>query len=134
MARPRKLYHSNDLDDLSQSIMNELSLYSEKVSQMILQIADKLGDEGIQMLEQTSPKDTGDYGGKWKKRIETLPGQPAKLVLYNKKYQLTHLLEFGHASVNGGTVPAEPHIAKVQDWINDEFEEQVKAVIEAYDG
>jgi len=130
MARPRKLYHRTSFENLTETIMEELNFYAEDVIQGMLQICRKLADEAIEMLEMASPVGTGEYADKWTRSIETLPGEPIKLVIHNKKYQLTHLLEFGHATIDGGRVEGQPHIAKVQDWINEEFVARTEAMIE----
>lgn len=129
MARQRTQYRRTNFEDITDDIMNELSLYTEEVAQALLQIVNKLALEAVEMLENTSPVNTGEYSESWKYAIETLPGEPIKLVIYNKQYQLTHLLEFGHAKIDGGNVEAQPHIAQVQDWINDEFVSRAEAVL-----
>jgi len=81
MARPRKLYHRTSFENLTDAIMEELIFYAEDVTQGMLQIARKLGDEAIEMLEMSSPVGTGEYADKWTKSIETIPGEPMKLVI-----------------------------------------------------
>ena len=51
------------------------------------------------------------------------------MIFYKKQYQLTHLLEFGHAKRNGGRVPAEEHIKAVEEKAQKEFEEAIKREI-----
>lgn len=53
-----------------------------------------------------------------------------ELVVHSKnKYQLTHLLEFGHAKRGGGRVSARPHIATAEEKAVKVFEEEIKEAI-----
>lgn len=49
---------------------------------------------------------------------------------YNKKYyRLTHLLEFGHATRNGGRTKAIPHIRPTEDKYREKFVEELERKI-----
>jgi hypothetical protein len=67
-------------------------------------------------LRKTSPRrksgeTAGDYAKGWSYAIEETAEGAYKGTVYNKTdYQLTHLLEKGHAKRNGGRVAAIPHI------------------------
>ena len=62
-------------------------------------------------LRSNSPKKSGDYAKGWAYAIEDSAEGAYKGTVYNKTdYQLTHLLEKGHAKRNGGRVAAIPHI------------------------
>ena len=45
-------------------------------------------------------------------------------------YRLTHLLEKGHKSRNGGMVKARKHIAPVEQWVQEEFEKRVREAVQ----
>jgi hypothetical protein len=52
-------------------------------------------------------------------------------IVYNKDhYRLTHLLEFGHATRNGGRTKAFPHIADVNAFAQKEVLERLKEKLE----
>lgn len=87
-----------------------LENYVQQVGDKADQIMEEAADEAVAELKSTSPKDKGAYARSWTvKRVKF--GKTTSFVVHNKKhYQLTHLLENGHAKRNGGRVAARPHI------------------------
>lgn len=78
--------------------------------------------ESVQRLKNTSPKKSGSYARGWATKSES----DNSVIVHNKTdYQLTHLLEFGHMTVNRkgtyGRTPAHPHIKPVEEWANEEL-------------
>ena len=98
---------------------------TEEVKGALYEASDTIGEQAAQKLQATSPKGkTGSYAEGWEYMQRADGG-----VVYNATdYQLTHLLEFGHAVRPRPThkgkkrrVAAIPHIAPVEQWANQEL-------------
>ncbi len=115
--------------DLTAEIVKELTNYTNEIEKKIDNAAEEKTKELVSELKKTSPKSKKNgrkkYAKSWtSKKIGN------KHVVYNKKYQLTHLLEYGHAKVNGGRVEGKPHIKPAEEKANKEFLDEVERVIE----
>lgn len=74
---------------------------------------------------------TGKYLRSWRVKIRhTQDKTEATIYAADPEYRLTHLLEYGHAKVNGGRVPAYPHIGEAERWAVEEFEQRLTEAIE----
>lgn len=103
------------IDELGKAIQNIVDEYSKEAQEVVNETLPKVGKKAVTELKKTSPKKTGKYAKGWKSKVEKgrLGNQ---VVVYNKdKYQLTHLLEKGHAKVNGGRVEGHPHIKPAEE-------------------
>lgn len=49
---------------------------------------------------------------------------------FQNRYQLTHLLEHGHAKRGGGRVPAKPHIAAAEQAGIEQLEKEIQKALE----
>lgn len=101
--------------------MKCLQEYTEEVVEALEKTEKELADEAVRTLKQTSPKKSGKYARSW-----TQTKQGKKRIVHNRRYQLTHLLEKGHAKRNGGRVAARVHIAPVEQRISKEAVERLK--------
>lgn len=108
-------------NDLSGEIMKCLQEYTEEVVEALEKTEKELADEAVRTLKQTSPKKSGKYAKSW-----TQTKQGKKRIVHNRRYQLTHILEKGHAKRNGGRVAARVHIAPVEQRISKEAVERLK--------
>lgn len=115
------------ITELSDVIEDILSEYGDKALNVINEETEKLGKVAVKELKKKSPKLTGSYAKGWKvKTYRTRLGAGA--VAYNKtNYQLTHLLEHGHANRDGSRTDGIEHIGPVNDAVQEKF---VKAVME----
>lgn len=120
------------VSEIEQTIMDALEEYGEQAQEAIDRTLPLVGDETAKELRQTSPKRTGNYAKGWKYQIDTRKrSKGTKMTVYNKKfYRLTHLLENGHAKVNGGRVDGIPHIAPARDSAEKKAMERIKDKLE----
>lgn len=119
------------VDKLAAELAQGLSEYSQGIADEIKKAADKATDDAVRELKNTSPVLTGSYAKGWRKKNTYEDRRSKRNTVYNKTdYQLTHLLEKGHASRNGGRVAAKVHIQPVEEKVVADFEERVKGAIE----
>ncbi|MFD2705458.1 HK97 gp10 family phage protein [Salibacterium lacus] len=111
--------------DLQKEISQALSEYTDEVTEELDEAKKKVAKESAKTLKRTSPSLTGDYAKGWRaKKVGNA------WVVHNKTdYQLTHLLEKGHAKRGGGRVPAQPHIRPVEQEAIEEFENRIERAI-----
>lgn len=108
MARRKRGLVADQLAD----ILDEAERQVETKSRDIYEQAAR---ESEQVLRTHSPHRYGDYQKSWAVKTYT-EGRNRGFIVYNRDhYQLTHLLEKGHAKKNGGRVRAIPHIRPVEE-------------------
>jgi hypothetical protein len=111
--------------DLSKEISKALTEYTQEVTEGLEKAKKDIAKDTAKELKKTSPELTGDYRKGWAvKKVGT-----AQVVHNRTDYQLTHLLEKGHAKRGGGRVPAYPHIRPAEQRAIREYVEQVEKVI-----
>ncbi|MGN0269723.1 MAG: HK97 gp10 family phage protein [Candidatus Weimeria sp.] len=117
-------------EQLSDAIEMSVTEYVEDVNDIVKQKIKDAADEAVKELKEKSPKRTGRYAKGWKSTVQKETAIGAEVVVHNRVYQLTHLLEKGHAKRGGGRVEGIPHIAPVEEEISkklaDEIEEELK--------
>ncbi|UTG84530.1 HK97 gp10 family phage protein [Bacillus paranthracis] len=114
------------VEDLAREIANQVEQYTEDVEKEVEAAKKETSKKGVATLKQTSPKKSGDYRKGW--RVKKVGNES---VIHNAThYQLTHLLEHGHAKAGGGRVPAHPHIRPVEEQVSQEFVDRVERAIQ----
>lgn len=109
------------INDFAKEINKQLALYANFVEEELDAVADDVTSKAVTKLKQTSPENTGSYASGW--RVKKVKGS---YTVYNAKApQLTHLLEKGHANINGGRTQAIPHIKPVEISSNRDFEKEL---------
>lgn len=121
------------LDSLDEEIKKALEDYNVEVVRVTNESIKETAKEAAKMLKNGGPykNRTGAYAKDWTagqcKKTKSVK-QVQGYTVYNKNhFQLTHLLEHGHQSRNGGRVKEFAHIAPV----NDQMGEMVANKIES---
>lgn len=116
-----------NVDKMSLEIIKELDVFCRATDEAVKKAVTETAKETVKNIRRNAEAEyptgrgasTGAYAKSWAyKRDPTLKGKWAhSMVVYSKApyYRLTHLLEKGHAKVNGGRVIGRPHIAPAEE-------------------
>ena len=101
---------------------------NKDVQQSAVRNIQLVAKESVSKLKNTSPRKTGSYAKGWGTKKE---GKMTVIVHNRTDYQLTHLLENGHAVVNakgntGKRAAAHKHIEPVYEWAQQELVHQIE--------
>ena len=109
------LSKSINIGNLAKTVMKSLTEYADVVSEEVKDAVIEAAEKTQKEVRANAPKDTGGYSKSWAvKKVSESPNSINVVVHSKGKYQLTHLLEFGHAKRNGGRVPGKVHIAPAE--------------------
>ena len=118
------------VEDLASAIEEELSAYSQEVTDGLKKEVKQVAKECKEEIQQNSPVLTGSYKKGWTSQVAYENQEDIRVVVRNKTdYQLTHLLENGHAKVNGGRVEGHPHIGPAEQNAEKKLLKKVKVVV-----
>ena len=103
------------IGSLADTIIDTLEEYAGIAAEDVKQAVKDAGDVVKDDIRSHAPKDTGDYAKSWEvKKMKETSSSLTVVVHSRNRYQLAHLLEFGHAKRGGGRVAAQPHIASAE--------------------
>lgn len=116
-------------NQLADAIMKELEEFRDIEVEELKEAIEEVADETVKDLKETSPKrpNSGKYSRGWKKKQVYENSVKKRTVIHNTKYQLTHLLEKGHAKRSGGRVAGIPHIAPAEEQAISRLERRLKS-------
>lgn len=120
---------SNKITDINKILEN----YSSEITEAIINEATAIGNQAVSKLRNNKNSykiRSGDYNKNWSIKVEKGKNFVHATVYNKKHYRLTHLLEKGHATRNGGRTKAFPHIAPVEEFVQKTFSENVKNIVE----
>lgn len=110
-----------------------LKAYSYEIQDGITELAEEVAKNGkndLKNSKNTYQVRTGKYNKGWRVKLDK-GDRYVHATIYNATdYQLTHLLEKGHATRNGKRTRAFKHIEPIHDECCEKFESGVEKIIE----
>lgn len=119
------------VDKLASEITKVLEEFKDFTEEAVDKGVSETAQEAVKELQNAHPAGSGKYGS-WDKKYNK--GWTVKKTKRDKTatihnatdYQLTHLLEKGHALKGGGRTKAFPHIAPVAEKCEDSLVNNIK--------
>lgn len=113
--------------DVSKMLDNYSTAIQDEIERVIFENCEKAKTD-LQNERSTYQVRTGKYNKGWKVK-KTKNRKYVEGIVYNTQYQLTHLLEKGHVTRNGGKTRAFPHIEPVNDRTQKRVVEEIERAI-----
>lgn len=115
------------IDQMASVIMDGLKEYADLATNDLKAAVKKTGNEVRKQIQSTAPKASGKYSKSWSVKTTKESSNGMEVTVYSRnRYQLAHLLEFGHAKRGGGRVAARPHIAAAEQAGIESFEQVIE--------
>lgn len=106
--------------------MEQLKKYGRLLENQIDVQAKETAQELVADLKKSSPKRTGKYAKGWR-----IKKSGKTYIVHNAtNYQLTHLLEYGHAKRSGGRTGSKVHIRPAEEKAVNSFLNALERMIE----
>ena len=118
------------IDQMASVIMDGLKEYADLATDDLKAAVKKTGNDVKKQIQSTAPKDSGKYSKSWSVKTTKESSNGMEVTVYSRnRYQLAHLLEFGHAKRGGGRTRAFPHIAPAEEAAAELLEREVEAAL-----
>ncbi|MFN2937703.1 HK97 gp10 family phage protein [Lachnospiraceae bacterium YH-ros2226] len=117
-------------EQLSDAIMEGLEEYKNLSTDAMKEAVEKTAKNVKKEIQGKAPVRTGKYKKSWKVTKTDENAEKLVMTVHAGRYQLTHLLEHGHAKRGGGRVAAIPHIAPAEADGVKELEDEITDALE----
>lgn len=95
-----------DIDDISSAIQSDLLMYSKQIQEDIDKDAKQIASETINDLRiESNVGERGLFAKGWKSSVKK-DRHSISIVIHNKEFRLTHLINNGHKMRQGGRARA----------------------------
>lgn len=118
------------IEELTAAVTEVLESYRQDVTDGLKREIKTVAKECKRDIQENSPEQTGSYRKGWQDKVAYESDEDIRIIVRNRTdYQLTHLLEHGHAKVNGGRVEGKPHIGPAEQRSEKKLLKRVKVVV-----
>lgn len=118
------------INELADAIMEGLNEYAELVTEEMKEAVKNASTTVRKEIKDNAPSDTGKYAKSWMAKKVRETSQTLTMVVHSKnRYQLAHLLEFGHALRNGGRYEGKAHIAPAEQKGVEQLKEEIERAL-----
>ena len=118
------------IDSMAAAIMEGLTEYVDLATDDMKKAVKKAGTAVRKDIQANAPSDTGAYAKSWSVKNTKETANSLELTVYSRnRYQLAHLLEFGHAKRGGGRVAGKAHIAPAEEKAVTVLEQEIEKAL-----
>ena len=118
------------VDQMAHVIMEGLQEYADLATEDMKAAVKKAGNKAKSDVQAGAPVRTGKYKKSWAVKTTKENANAMEVTVHSKnRYQLAHLLEFGHAKRGGGRTRAFPHIVSAEEAAAELLEREVEAAL-----
>lgn len=118
------------IDQMEHVIMEGLQEYADLATEDMKAAVKKAGNKAKSDVQAGAPVKTGKYKKSWAVKTTKENANAMEVTVHSRnRYQLAHLLEFGHAKRGGGRTRAFPHIATAEAAAAKLLEREVEAAL-----
>lgn len=118
------------VSQMADVIMEGMEEYARLAAEDMKKAVKKAGVEVKKDIQAGAPVKTGAYKKSWTVKTTKNTADAMEVVVHSRnRYQLAHLLEFGHALRKGGRTRAFPHIAPAEERAAQTLEREVEKAL-----
>ena len=115
------------VSQMADVIMEGLEEYAQLAADDMKKAVKKAGAQARKDIQENAPVKTGAYAKSWAAKTTKETANAMEIVVYSRnRYQLAHLLEYGHAKRGGGRVEGKAHIAPAEEKGIRQLEEEIE--------
>ena len=119
-----------NIKDMADVIMQGLNEYAELATEDMKEAVKHASATVRKDIRANAPADTGKYAKSWTAQKVRETSQTLTMVVHSRnRYQLAHLLEYGHAKRNGGRVEGKAHIAPAEQHGIRQLQEEIERAL-----